>query len=167
MTFLIASDGCHIPAILVTEIEVAVASGGGPVTTDLAGMSEREYFALVAKRLGLFVIGSRLAAVEGFLDGYDQHALRHGGPGLRGWREWLVARRGQDCDHAWHGQVRHIALPEGWKRRELTREEEAKVIDVLFMLLDEFLAERERSALHGGQSLGRGGAGGPDAMDAQ
>ncbi len=69
------------------------------MTANLAGMSEREYFAHVAKRLGVFVVGSRLTGVEGFLDGYDQHALRHGGPGLSGRREWLVARQGQDCNH--------------------------------------------------------------------
>ncbi|MGV9386348.1 hypothetical protein ACWDRB_61830 [Nonomuraea sp. NPDC003707] len=119
------------------------------MTADVAAMTEREYFAFVAKRLGMFVAGSRLAGVEGFLDGYDQHALRHGGPGLRGWREWLVARRGQDCNHGWHGQVRHIALPDGWERWDLSREEEAKVIEVLFTLLDEFLAERELSTAPG------------------
>ncbi|WP_187414752.1 hypothetical protein [Nonomuraea sp. PA05] len=41
------------------------------------------------------------------------------------------------------GQVRHIALPEGWERWELAGEEESRVVDVLFKLLDEFLAERE------------------------
>jgi hypothetical protein len=120
---------------------------------DLAGMNEREYFAHMAKRLGMFVVGSRLAGIEGFLDGYDQHAWRHGGPGLSGWREWLVARRDQDCNHGWHGQVRHIALPDGWERWELTRDEEAKVIEVLFTLLDEFLAAREASDARGSQPL--------------
>ncbi|WP_440085702.1 hypothetical protein [Streptosporangium sp. LJ11] len=119
------------------------------MTANLEGMSEREYFAHVAKRLGMFVVGSRLTGVEGFLDGYDQHALRHGGPGLSGWREWLVARRGQDCNHGWQGQVRHIALPDGWEQWGLTGEEEAKVIQVLFTLLDEFLTAREVSDTRG------------------
>jgi hypothetical protein len=64
------------------------------VTVNLASKSEREYFTLVAKRLGMYLRGSTLAGVEGFLEGYDQHAMRHGGPGLRGWREWLAARLG-------------------------------------------------------------------------
>ncbi|MEV4581438.1 hypothetical protein AB0K16_50210 [Nonomuraea jabiensis] len=119
------------------------------MAADLASMSEREYFAFVAKRLGMFVVGSRLAGVEGFLDGYDQHALRHGGPGLSGWREWLVARRGQECGHGWAGQVRHIALSEGCGQWELTHDEEAKVVEVLFTLLDEFLAVRETSDANG------------------
>jgi hypothetical protein len=110
---------------------------------DLSRMSEREYFANVARRLGMYVIGSHLAGVEAFLDGYAQHALRHGGPGLQGWREWLVARRGKDCSHGWHGQVRHIALPGGWETWDLSRDDEQHVISVLFTLLDEFLAERE------------------------
>ncbi|MEV1173601.1 hypothetical protein [Nonomuraea sp. NPDC049784] len=115
------------------------------MAADLARMSEREYFAFVAERLGMFVVGSRLAGIEGFLDGYDHHALRHGGPGLSGWREWLVARRGQECGHGWAGQVRHIALLERCGQWELTRDEEAKVVEVLFTLLDEFLAVRGAS----------------------
>lgn len=107
-------------------------------------MTEREYFAHVAKRLGMFVVGSKLAGIEGFLDGYDEHARRHGGPGLQGWREWLVARRGQECSLAWHGQVRLIAYPTAGIRGDLTPEEESRIIEVLFELLDEFLAERER-----------------------
>ncbi|WP_206062188.1 hypothetical protein [Nonomuraea basaltis] len=45
--------------------------------------------------------------------------------------------------------MRHITLPDGWEQWELTREEEAKVIEVLFTLLDEFLAAREASAARG------------------
>jgi hypothetical protein len=40
--------------------------------------------------------------------------------------------------------VRHIALLAGWDERELTPEDESRVIEILFELLDEFLAERER-----------------------
>ncbi|GAA4967478.1 hypothetical protein HD597_003794 [Nonomuraea thailandensis] len=118
------------------------------MAADLARMSEREYFAFVAERLGMFVAGSRLAGIEAFLDGYDQHALRHGGPGLTGWREWLVTRRGQECGHGWAAQVRHITLSEGSGQRELTREEEARVVKVLFELLDEFLTAREAPVAH-------------------
>lgn len=103
------------------------------------GLTEREYFARMAERPGMFVAGARLAGIEAFLDGYDQHARRHGGPGLQGWREWLVARRGADCSHGWHGQVRHIALPDGWRSWELSPAEEQRVIKVLFELLDDFL----------------------------
>ncbi|MGW4077861.1 hypothetical protein ACWELB_30940 [Streptomyces asiaticus] len=40
--------------------------------------------------------------------------VRHGGDRLAGWDEWLVARCGHGCNHAWPGQVLHIALPNGW-----------------------------------------------------
>jgi hypothetical protein len=113
------------------------------VIKDLAEMSEREYFDNVRRRPGMFVVGGRLAGLEAFLTGYDQHAIRHGGPGLQGWTEWLIARRGQTCNHGWSGHVRHIALPDGWEHWDLPPEQEKRVINVLFNLLDEYLAERE------------------------
>jgi hypothetical protein len=113
------------------------------VTKSLAEMSEREYFASIRSRPGMFVFGGRLTGLEALLTGYDQHAMRHGGPGLRGWTDWLIARRGQDCNHAWPGHVRHIALPDGWDHWDLPPDQEKLVIDVLFGLLDEYLAERE------------------------
>lgn len=76
-------------------------------------MTEREYFALVGQRPGMFVGKPSFHMLAAFLTGYDQHALRHGGHGLTGWHDWLIARRGRDCDHAWPGQVLHIALPNG------------------------------------------------------
>ncbi|MFE9021955.1 hypothetical protein ACFYNL_25825 [Streptomyces sp. NPDC007808] len=76
----------------------------------------------------------------------------HGGPcraserraRLTGWHDRLVARRGRDCNHAWPGQVPHIALPNGWDDLwNLPPEEEQHAIRVLFELLDEFAAECE------------------------
>ncbi|WP_369244307.1 hypothetical protein [Streptomyces sp. R41] len=113
---------------------------------DLTGMSEREYWANVAKRPGMFIGRTTLTGLEAYLDGYNHHSWRHGGPGLDGWREWLVARRGRDCNHGWHGQVRHLALPDGWDHWELPPDQEQHVIRVLFELLDEFLSDREAGA---------------------
>ncbi|WP_246235988.1 hypothetical protein [Streptomyces boluensis] len=112
-------------------------------------MSEREYWADVAKRPGMFVGQTSLARLEAYVDGYDAHAQRHGGPGLGGWREWLVTRRGRSCNHTWQGQVRHLALPEGWDSWELPADQEQQVIRVLFELLDQFLAERELAEREG------------------
>ncbi|MGW4383304.1 hypothetical protein [Kitasatospora sp. NPDC004531] len=107
-------------------------------------MSEREYFACVGRRPGMFVGGDSFHLVTAFLAGYDMHAVRHGGPGLAGWREWLVARRGRDCSHAWPGLVLHLALPDGWDDiRDLPPEDEKQAVEVLFQLLDDFTAERE------------------------
>ncbi|MFE5740793.1 hypothetical protein [Streptomyces celluloflavus] len=89
-----------------------------------------------------------------FLTGYDQHATRHGGPGLTGWHAWLVTRRGCECNHAWPGQILHIALPDGWDdMSNLPPEDERHAIKVLFQLLDDFTAERE--AIQGDQATSR------------
>ncbi|MCG7523902.1 hypothetical protein MHW47_05515 [Streptomyces sp. OfavH-34-F] len=108
-------------------------------------MTEREYFASVDQRPGMFVGKTSFHMLTAFLIGYDQHALRHGGHGLTGWRDWLVARRGRDCNHAWPGQVLHIAFSNGWDEDiwNLSREDERHAIKVLFELLDEFTAEHE------------------------
>ncbi|AJF70385.1 hypothetical protein SVTN_40050 (plasmid) [Streptomyces vietnamensis] len=110
----------------------------------LSEMTEREYFASVGQRPGMFVGKTSFHVLTAFLIGYDQHALRHGGHGLTGWHDWLVARRGRDCSHAWPGQVLHIALPDSWDDIwNLPPEDEQNAIKVLFELLDEFTAERE------------------------
>ncbi|WP_225804591.1 hypothetical protein [Streptomyces sp. NK15101] len=107
-------------------------------------MTEREYFASVGRRPGMFVGKTSFHMLTAFLTGYDQHALRHGGHGLTGRHDWLVARRGRDCNHAWPGQVLHIALPHGWENVwNLPPEDEQHAIKALFELLDEFTAERE------------------------
>ena len=115
--------------------------------TKLIEMSEREYFASVGERPEMFIGRSSFHALTSFLTGYDQSSARHGAPGLSGWHDWLVSRRGQDCNHAWPGQVLHIALPDGWDNPwRLPPEHEARAIQVLFQLLDEFLDERESRA---------------------
>ncbi|MER5466843.1 hypothetical protein ABT010_40795 [Streptomyces sp. NPDC002668] len=109
-------------------------------------MSEREYFDCVRQRPGMFVGKTSFHMLTAFLTGYDQHAIRHGDPGLAGWREWLVARRGKDCNHAWPGQVLHIALPDGWDSMwDLAPADEKHAIEVLFLLLDDFAADREQT----------------------
>ncbi|MFJ6075168.1 hypothetical protein ACIQFU_30820 [Streptomyces sp. NPDC093065] len=110
----------------------------------LSEMTEREYFASVGRRPGMFVGRTSFHMLTAFLTGYDQHALRHDGHGLTGWHDWLIARRGRDCNHAWPGQVLHIALPNGWDDIwNLPPEDEQHAIKVLFELLDEFAAECE------------------------
>ncbi|MEV0143098.1 hypothetical protein ACF07M_32555 [Streptomyces globisporus] len=102
-------DGQGWADCTVTDLHAAI------VPTAPYIMSEREYFACVGKRPGMFVSTvSSFHQLTAFLTGYDQHAIRHGGQGLTGWHEWLVTRRGRNCDQAWLGQVLHIALPEGW-----------------------------------------------------
>jgi len=112
--------------------------------TYLESMGDREYFALVAKRPGMYVGWESLERIEAFLTGYNEAARRFGRPALMDeWRSWLVQRRGRECNHHWEGLVRHIALPEGWESWDLPADREKHVIRVLFELLDEFLAERD------------------------
>lgn len=118
---------------------------------NLLEMSEREYFANVAKRPGMFIGATTLVGLEGYLYGYHAHSQRHGGPGLN-WREWLVHRGKRDCNHDWSGLVRHIALPEGWGAK-LAPDQEERAIKMLFELLDEFLAERDAAE---GQTMAGG-----------
>lgn len=81
---------------------------------DLNALSEREYWAEVARRPAMWIGQTTLTGVEAFLEGYHQHSLRHSGRGLSGWRDWLMDRPGLYCSHARPGQVRHLALPHGW-----------------------------------------------------
>jgi hypothetical protein len=60
----------------------------------LMRMSEREYWAEVAKRPAMFLGRTTLTGLEAYLRGYDDHSRRHGGPGLDGWNDWLVTRLG-------------------------------------------------------------------------
>ncbi|MBC2874325.1 MULTISPECIES: hypothetical protein [Streptomyces] len=109
-------------------------------------MSEREYLGLFAKRPGMYLGPPSLAGVTAFLAGYDHAAQRYGGPGLTGWREWLTAHHQAGANLVWQAQIRRIALP-GWHGGEdLTPDQEAHVLRVLFELLDAFLAEREAAA---------------------
>jgi len=126
---------------------VAITRDNGRVPRfNLIEMSERDYFANVGATPEMFVGRRTFHALTAFLIGYDASSARHGIPALAGWRDWLVARRGQDCNHDWPGQVLHIALPEGWDNPwKLPAGSEARAIKVLFQLLDEFLADRENS----------------------
>ncbi|MEU7600450.1 hypothetical protein [Streptomyces sp. NPDC041003] len=114
--------------------------------TNLIDMSEREYFAQFAKRTGMFIGHTTLDGVTAFMDGYGLAANRHGGPGLDGWREWLMANHKVSQTLAWQAQIRLIALPDLERLWDLTPEQEAHVIRVLFELFDTFLAEREGAA---------------------
>ncbi|MFJ6835548.1 hypothetical protein [Streptomyces sp. NPDC091209] len=106
-------------------------------------MSEREFFAQLAQRTSMFIAPTSLAGVTAFMVGYDLAARRHGGPGLGGWREWLMANYEVSGNLVWEAQVREIALPNRTGGRKLTPEQETHVLTVLFDLFDTFLAERE------------------------
>ena len=99
----------------------------------------------------MFLGRTTLTGLEAYLMGYDHHSMRHGGPGLDGWTDWLVARMGRECNHGWNGKVRHLALGDVQNLWELSAEQDQLVIKVLFELLDQFLAEREAKVATTGQ----------------
>ncbi|MER5617408.1 hypothetical protein [Streptomyces sp. NPDC002215] len=72
-------------------------------------MTERECFACVRQRPGMFFGKTSFHLLTAFLTGYDQHAHWHGGQGLTG---SPVARRGRACSHAWPGTGPPRRLPE-------------------------------------------------------
>ncbi|SEC20103.1 hypothetical protein SAMN05216489_00140 [Streptomyces sp. 3213] len=112
----------------------------------LTDLSEREYFVLFAKRTGMYIGDTSLRGTMAFLAGYEQAARRYGGPGLDGWREWLMAHHQVSSNLVWEAQVMQIAFP-GWDGGwDLTTEREDHALKLLFELLDKFLTEREEAA---------------------
>jgi hypothetical protein len=71
------------------------------------------------------------------------HAWRRGDSAFEGWREWLADRLGHSHNLVWPLLVVRIALPEStggpW---DLAPEDDTRAVEVMFSLLDEFLAER-------------------------
>ncbi|MCO4695807.1 hypothetical protein LRR80_01859 [Streptomyces sp. RO-S4] len=109
-------------------------------------MTEREYFAALGARPGMFVGTGSFPMAAAFLTGHDEHARERGGRGLTGWHEWLAARSGGESEgeQAWPTRVLRLALPGGWESiLNLPSDDERHAIKVLFELLDEFMAERE------------------------
>jgi hypothetical protein len=97
----------------------------------------------------MYIGRTSLTGVTAFMVGYDQAAYRYGGPGLTGWSDWLMANHQVSGNLFWAAQIQQIALP-GWQADwDLTPEQEAHVLNVLFELFDKFLAEREGTAAEG------------------
>ncbi|WP_330182690.1 hypothetical protein OHB26_02925 [Nocardia sp. NBC_01503] len=116
----------------------------GRAVTDPSELSEREYLALFAKRPGMYIGRATWHGVTGFLEGYNQGAVRHGGRGLDGFREWLITNHlGKESSFSWPGLITQIALADRDHVTPLTDEQQARALAVLFDLLDTFLAERE------------------------
>lgn len=119
----------------------------GREITDVNELSEREYLRLFAKRPGMYIGYESVRGVVSFLNGFDYAARHHGGQGLDGFREWLLANHvRRESSLAWWALIENIALPDKEFGTKRTPEQEAHVLAVLFDLLDTFLAERETAA---------------------
>ncbi|MEC3953096.1 hypothetical protein VMT65_08650 [Nocardia sp. CDC153] len=107
-------------------------------------LTEREFMALIAKRPGMYIGRPNFPAITHFLTGYDTAARRYGQSLLDGFGDWLITNyTGQQTSLGWPGSIMSIALPDHGFLDDLTPEEHSHVLDVLFDLLDKFLAERE------------------------
>ncbi|MFF2392158.1 hypothetical protein [Nocardia sp. NPDC058114] len=109
--------------------------------------TEREYLLQFAARPGMFIGFTTVRGVTCFLNGYDYAARRSGGRGLDGFREWLLTNHlHRESSLSWPSLITQIALPERDTDTDLTPEQEVRILEVLFDLLDRFLAERESNA---------------------
>ncbi|MFC9894612.1 hypothetical protein ACFVMC_13065 [Nocardia sp. NPDC127579] len=114
-----------------------------PTAIDPNELTEREFIAWFAKRSGLYLGRPDVRGVTSFLTGYDTAARRGGRPLLDGFHEWLIANCvGRPNSLGWPWLIEEIALPEHDRSDPRTPEQEARVLEVLFELLDKFLAER-------------------------
>ncbi|WP_280435465.1 hypothetical protein [Nocardia carnea] len=109
--------------------------------------TEREYLRQFATRPGMFIGFTTVRGATCFLAGYDYAARRSGGRGLDGFREWLLTHHfHRRSSLAWSALITQIALPECDADTDVTPEEEIRILEVLFDLLDQFLAKRESVA---------------------
>ncbi len=107
-------------------------------------LSEREYLRRFAARPGMYVGYTTWHAVTSFLCGYNEASVRHGGQGLDGFREWLLTNHlGRSSNFAWSGLITQLALPDWDHLTPLTDDQQVQALELLFDLLDAFLAERE------------------------
>jgi hypothetical protein len=78
-----------------------------------------------------------------YLEGYMGHAGRYGDSAFDDWHVWLADRLGHSHNLIWPLLVVRIALVGSvdgpW---DLAPEDDAKAVETMFSLLDEFLAER-------------------------
>ncbi|MFD3593695.1 hypothetical protein ACFWU5_13275 [Nocardia sp. NPDC058640] len=114
---------------------------------DPENLTEREYLLQFAARPGMFIGFATVRGVTCFLNGYDYAARRSGGRGLDGFREWLLTNHlRRESNLVWWAVITQIALPERDADTGLDPEQEIRVLEVMFDLLDRFLAERESAA---------------------
>jgi hypothetical protein len=88
--------------------------------------------------------------------------MRHAGPGLQGWTEWLVGKLSCDCTHGWSGKVRHLVLGKDPNFWALSEAEEQHAIKILSELLDQYFADREGTPAVGSGAVRREVAQGAD-----
>lgn len=103
----------------------------------------RRVFSELRRTPGMFVWNVNYDSITGFIEGYDQ-AFQGGA--LLGFREWLVVRNDGGNNLAWVGLVLYLAFPgaaDPYERMNESPEARDAALNMLFDLLDEFLAIRQ------------------------
>ncbi|MER7099682.1 hypothetical protein ABT383_08360 [Streptomyces humidus] len=105
-------------------------------------MSDRELIEMVRDRTGMFGLNGSYYPTAMFLTGLD---LGTSGRLLDGFREWLLARKGEESSFTWMLLVIEDAFPGTGPRHwaSLTESQQQSAVDHLFDLLIAFLVERQ------------------------
>ncbi|WP_306321773.1 MULTISPECIES: hypothetical protein [unclassified Streptomyces] len=107
-------------------------------------MNDRKFIEEVRARPGMYGLNGTYHPTAMLLLGHD---LARSGGTLRGFREWLIVRKGEPSSFAWYALVLQEALPgadiEHW--RQLSPDQDRHAVDQLFSLVLDFLEARDDS----------------------
>lgn len=105
-------------------------------------MTDRELIESIRDRPEMYCLDGTYCAAAMFVAGID---LGTSGRLLDGFREWLLARKGDESSYMWIPLVLEDAFPGAGIRRwkQLTPEQQQPAVDHLFTLLVAFLSERD------------------------
>jgi hypothetical protein len=118
---------------------VSRADRHNPMVT-LTITNYRDLFTNIRKRPGVWLIREDFATVVAFVEGCDEANVRSL---LIGFQPWLVTQAGCLDSHVWWSIVAHLTEPVGPKNfRDMEPDLDARAVETLFDLLDEFLELR-------------------------
>jgi len=101
----------------------------------------RDLFTNIRKRPGMWLIREDFATVVAFVEGCNQANAQSL---LTGFQPWLVTQAGSFNSHVWWSIVAHLTEPVGPKNfRDMDAALDARAVETLFDLLDEFLELRD------------------------
>ncbi|MEU4151715.1 hypothetical protein [Streptomyces sp. NPDC026659] len=105
-------------------------------------MTDRELIESIRDRPGMYGLDGTYHPTAMLITGVD---IGRSGRLLDGFREWLLARKGEDSSFMWLILVLEDAFPGTGIRhwRQLSDSQQSVAVDRLFALLTAFLAERD------------------------
>ncbi|MFI2765456.1 hypothetical protein ACH5A3_42690 [Streptomyces echinatus] len=105
-------------------------------------MTGKELIESIRDRPGMYALDGTYYATVMLVVGID---LGMSGRLLDGWRDWLLARKGEPNSRMWICLVLEDAFPGAgiWHWSHLTQEQQQHAVDHLFTLLIAFLSERD------------------------